>query len=96
MKFELNDADQLTLFLQSVRYAFGRRSYAVGDTVDAVIKFWPQLSQRVQDLIKRDLIEAIADDDRSRADGREHHPLGMDMDRQSWDRLLNHIKKSEL
>lgn len=87
MKFELNDPEQITLFLQSVRYAFG-------DTVDTVIKFWPQLSQRVQDLIKRDLLEAIADDDRSRSEDREHHPLGMDMDRQSWDRLLNHIQKS--
>lgn len=93
--FELNDEEQVTLFLQSVRYAFGRMSYAVSDTVDIVIKFWPTLSPKVKTLIKRDLLEAISDDDSSRENGHKYHRLGMDMDRQSWDRLLAHIQKIE-
>jgi hypothetical protein len=91
--FSLNPAEQQTLFLQSFRYALGRRTYAVQDTADTIKKFWPQLDPRTKLLIERELSEAIDLDQRSRSEGKTRHPLGMDMDRNSWQGLARFITK---
>jgi hypothetical protein len=90
--FSLNPAEQQTLFLQSFRYALGRRTYAVQDTADTIKKFWPQLDPRTKLLIERDLTEAITNDQQARDAGIKHHPLGMDMDRETWLDLASFIE----
>ena len=71
----------------AVRYCIGRMSYIVGDCADWLIEVWPTISKSAHHLIKRDIEEAIIDDDNDRADGREHKRLGMDCDREQWERV---------
>lgn len=45
--------------ISAVRYALGRSSYAVGETVDLVRSLWPRLSDGAREIIRRDLEEHI-------------------------------------
>lgn len=77
----------------AVRYCLGRMSYIVGDCADWLIQQWPNIQPSARVIIERDIREAVTRDDESRQDGREHHPLGMDMDRAQWLRVLDAIEK---
>ncbi len=70
----------------AVRYCLGRQSYIVGDCVDWLIGWWPSLSEGCRNVITRDVNEAFAKDDEARECGDTYRPLGMDMDRQQWER----------
>jgi hypothetical protein len=70
----------------AVRYCLGRQSYIVGDCVDWLIEVWPNLRESTRNIIKRDIEEAFARDDRARVNGDAYNPLGMDMDRAEWER----------
>ena len=71
--------------LAAVRYCLGRMSYIVGDCCDWLRAVWPDIQPSTRTTIARDIEEAIKRDDESRAEpGREHHPLGMEMDRSQW------------
>lgn len=74
--------------LAAVRYCLGRMSYIVGDCADWLCEQWPNIKPSARNTIERDIREAVQRDDESRRDGREHHPLGMDMDRAEWLRVL--------
>jgi len=45
--------------IQSCRYGFGRRSYALETTCDHVRDVWPRLREDTRIVIQRDLAEAI-------------------------------------
>lgn len=45
--------------IQSCRYGFGRRSYALGMTCDHLRDVWPRLPEDTRVVIRRDLAEAI-------------------------------------
>ena len=84
----MTDLELLTLWLGAFRYYCGRRSYAVSDFCDLLVRRWPTLPKATQDLIRRDLEEEIQRD----ADGNGFKNLGDDCDRDEWMRVWSHIK----
>ena len=45
--------------IQSCRYAWGRKTYAVAQTADHVRSVWPHLSERTRSVILRDLSDDV-------------------------------------
>lgn len=70
----------------AVRYCLGRQSYIVGDCVDWLIRWWPAIGESCRNIIARDVNEAFVNDDDSRERGDKYRPLGMDIDRNQWER----------
>lgn len=75
------------MVLAATRYCLGRQSYIVGDCADWLIEQWPNISENMRDLLRRDIEAEFRRDDEARNDGREYKPLGMDMDRKEWERV---------
>lgn len=75
------------------RYCCGRMTYVSGQCVDWLILSWPRLHKHAREIIARDLRKEIESDDRSRAEGSDYRPLGMDMDRAEWLRLAKFIEE---
>lgn len=71
------------MIYQSFRYCLGRKTYAVGNFVDWAIKNWDIIPELTQQLIIREIKEAFGQYERG-----QYHILGMDMDRQKWQQLL--------
>lgn len=76
----------------AVRYCLGRMSYIVGDCVDWLIEQKDNIDPKALKIIVRDIKEAIQRDDEARERGDEYLPLGMDMDRRQWERVLAEIE----
>lgn len=72
----------------AVRYCIGRMSYIVGDCADWLCQQWPNIAPNARTVIERDIREAAQRDDESRERGDQYRPLGMDMDRAQWLRVL--------
>ncbi len=69
----------LYLFLvASVRYALGRATYIVGETIDAIVRYWDYLTPEQRKVIHRDIYEEL-----QRADSM-NHKLGHQIDHDSW------------
>lgn len=64
----------------AVRYALGRRSYAVGDTVSFIMPLIPYLTTRTLYVMHRDIKEQA-----------ERDLLGMDCDKVDWMKLYKAI-----
>lgn len=77
------------MIIAAVRYCIGRMSYIVSDCVEWLIGIWPGLPERVKNIIKRDIDEAFKRDDEAREYGIQDFPLGMECDRQQWERVRN-------
>ena len=72
----------------AVRYCLGRRTYAVDDCARWLVSVWPMLDEDAKTCIQRDLEEEFRRDDAARANGNfAGLPLGMDIDRASWERV---------
>ena len=72
----------------AVRYCLGRQSYAVDDCSRWLCSIWDRLDQEARNLIRRDIEEQFRRDDAARENGNASGlPLGMDMDRKSWERV---------
>ena len=65
---------------QSVRYCLGRRSYAVSDCTDWLIKNWQEIPENTRAIIKQDVEAQFEMEQR----GYEYYALGDDMDRRQW------------
>ena len=76
-KIEINPNELRTLLIYSFRYALGRKTYASQEMVDLVLKHWDFLEEQDIDLILKDIITAIAEQN-----------YGMEMDLAQWQRLL--------
>lgn len=64
--------------ISAVRYALPRRTYIVAETVDEVIRVWPELSENTRKVIARDVSTHLTYD-----------PLpGMASDHADWLRLM--------
>ena len=63
--------------IAAFRYALGRRSYAVSLIADWLIKNWNEISINDQNLIRREIQEAL---------DRDH--AGMEMDKEEWRKVL--------
>ena len=71
----------------AVRYCIGRMSYIVSDCADWLIEVWPELDESTRNIIRRDIEETFIRDDEARDINSEYKPLGMDCDRQQWERV---------
>lgn len=79
------------LVIGAVRYARGRATYVVKETVDWVIKHWDDLSDNTRRVIARDVQEEC----RHRRDTYHQRTTLTRIDDPDWQRLLNHIKESK-
>jgi hypothetical protein len=73
--------------IAAVRYCLGRMSYIVGDCVEWLEEQWPNLSSNARAVIKSDIEAMFQRDDDARQRGEEYKPLGMDCDREGWERV---------
>ena len=73
--------------IAAVRYCLGRSSYIVGDCSDWLKDQWDNITPQMQNVIKRDIEEAIKADDEDRESGSVYKRLGMDMDRREWEKV---------
>ena len=69
------------------RYCLGRRTYIVSDCCDWLVTNWENFQKFTKGVIRGDLEWAFDEDDRDRAEKRKHKKLGMDIDRQQWERV---------
>jgi len=72
------------LWIGAFRYYCGRTTISVHAFCEELIKEWVNIPNGAQGVIKRDLEEAIRDDDRDRERGSEHFILGHDSDKAKW------------
>lgn len=47
------------ILFYAFRYALGRRTYAVSDVVDAILKQWPAITDKTINMMKKEIEEAI-------------------------------------
>ena len=80
------------LIIGACRYALGRKTYVVQETVEWLMAFWHEVSPEAQAVIRLDLEDAIRDDKRVRSEGSGWKPLGAAMDRREWLKLWGKIK----
>lgn len=73
------------LVIGAVRYARGRATYVVKETVDWVIAHWGDLSDNTRRVIARDVREEC----------RHRRTTLTRIDDPDWQRLLNHIKDNQ-
>jgi hypothetical protein len=85
------DGDSELVFW-AFRYFLGRATAATGLFAQHLGKAWPTIAPNYREGIKKELEQAIADDNRARDKGFEHKPLGHDCDRDLWLELMNVIK----
>ena len=79
------------LVIGAVRYARGRATYVVKETVDWVIAHWGDLSDNTRRVIARDVREEC----RHRRDTYPQRTTITRIDDPDWQRLLNHIKDNQ-
>lgn len=76
------------LVVNAVRYATGRATYVVQETVEWLLASWPRLPGPVQEQIRRDIESEFRRDDDVRSQGyTQYLPLGHDIDRQQWEKV---------
>ena len=73
--------------IAAVRYCLGRQTYIVSDCRDWLIEQWPNIKPSARAVIQRDIEESFARDDESREAGNSYRPLGMDWDREDWEKV---------
>jgi len=86
------------LIFWSFRYFLGRMTIATDCFARDLVKAWDLLSDRIKELIGKELEEAFEDDDKARADKKNKYkiyPLGHDCDRESWQLVREKYKKNE-
>lgn len=76
------------LVIGAVRYARGRATYVVKETVDWVINHWDELTDNTRYVIARDV--------REECDYRQatHRSVLSQIDDTDWQRLWNHLKEN--
>jgi len=72
------------LLICAFRYCLGRCSYVVSDMADHLLNVWDTIVPFYQDLIKREIKNAI-----------ERNMAGTDMDVQTWQNLLDCVESEE-
>lgn len=75
------------MIIAAVRYCIGRMSYIVSDCADWIIANWNEWPEKVRNIVKRDIDDAFRQDDEAREFTSQYFPLGMDCDREQWERV---------
>jgi hypothetical protein len=86
MSFDLSITEQSDLFVYALRYAMGRRTAAPTGVSQAILNHWPQLDDRVKNIILRDLSAELVRDAEARVRGLGG-TLGDNCDRDTWANL---------
>lgn len=81
------------MIISATRYACGRMTYIVSDTVQYVSKLLPLLSEWCIGVILTDL-EANLEME-SRCPERSNYIWGMEMDRKLWMQMLDHCREEK-
>lgn len=87
--------DKSMLWIGAFRYYCGRMTISVSSFCLMLKQHWHKIPYRAQVVIKRDLNEAIVDDDRDRELGSSSLRLGHDCDRQAWLSVNEFINQEE-
>ena len=69
------------------RYNLGRMTIASSMFAGDLAKAWPMLPEGTANMIRRELEDAFKSDDEARLRGAGHNPLGMDCDRDAWEKV---------
>lgn len=77
------------LVIGAVRYARGRATYVVKETVDWVINHWDGLTENTRFVIARDVREECDYRDNT------HRSVLSQIDDTDWQRLHNHIERNQ-
>lgn len=80
----MDDDDLNLMWIGSFRYYLGRMTISVYCFCELMKTQWNDIPACAQDVIKRDLQEAIENDERDRKRNSEHPRLGADADRAAW------------
>ena len=72
------------MYFCAFRYCLGRKSYVVTDFCEEATRKIRQIIDSDLVLIEKELLEAILEDDRQRANGDRYKILGWDCDRNDW------------
>ncbi len=83
----LNHFDPHALLIAATRYFTGRMTIATCGFAQALATAWPEIPEETRNIIKRDLEVEFERDDAARKRGDQRTALGMDCDRQSWERV---------
>lgn len=75
------------MVLAAFRYCVGRRTYIVRECVEWLFVNWPEFSDSIKELIKKELEELFDQDDLYRNGGGDYRALGDDCDRWEWERV---------
>lgn len=75
----IRESEQEEILHCAFRYALGRATYVTGFMADSIIYAWPNLSQRMRNMILKEIVDAF---------GREEY--GMQMDKEQWQRVIDH------
>lgn len=82
----MNPHEEQTLWIGAFRYYLGRRSYAVTDFCELLIREWEELPESTRGLIHRELDETFQMDDETPL---EFPRLGDACDRAAWQKVKN-------
>jgi hypothetical protein len=82
--------------IAAFRYCLGRMTYIVGDCADWLIEQWPNIGEKTQQIIRRELDAEFQKDDDQRDSGSEYRALGHDCDRAQWERVRAFIAAAEI
>lgn len=85
--------DSSLLWIGAFRYFCGRQTISVSSFCDYIIRDLESIPMRAVAVIRRDLGEAIKDDDRDRITADGHRRLGADCDRAKWIEVFDAINK---
>lgn len=66
------------ILFYAFRYALGRMTYAVSTVAESIIKNWDELDVNRQSLIHKEIQEAF-----------DNNNYGMEMDKNTWQKVLN-------
>lgn len=75
------------LVLAVVRHCLGKSSYEVDECADWMVEYWSQWNEGLRALVRSEINEWLAGDDRDREHGHEPPLLGTDRDRAAWERV---------
>jgi hypothetical protein len=81
MKIDIDYLDFQSLILYAMRYALGRKTFAVSDVAEMIEDHMQELNKSTMELMVRDIEKES-----------ERHNLGMEMDKKIWLDLVVKLK----
>lgn len=79
--------DKHFLIIAAQRYCIGRMTAASHGFACDLAMAWKHLPENTKSVIKEDIDDYFKRDDEARILGDKYKPLGMDCDREAWDKV---------